>query len=380
MRAWWINIFSNVVFKEEPSLVLKMDEQIINVVEMSAYVDLKAEVERLKKIITKELSENDDLGSEFTYVSTLKEQLEQAKTEIDEQCRFNGMGQERELKLMTQLDQANNTIERVVHNNSSLAEKFMQLQINPDHMRDIQKERDALKTEIAQLKSSMHSWEVAREIEMLANSDKQWNELLEERDQLREELLLKPQPVQMREPEMSGAYEERIGELQAEIERLKASQHPWALVKELEQAKAEIESLSTKLQRTINASYHALLEMSAWMGIPEKKREAQISYLMENVNYCAEHDLRHMDESQAVRDLKAEIERTEAQNQRLREKSFLDERNKWMHEATSLRDMAESYRAMLLDWLSATPTDKDGNYCPINQPQAFKARKALEGK
>ncbi len=38
---------------------------------------------------------------------------------------------------------------------------------------------------------------------------------------------------------------------------------------------------------------------------------------------------------------------------------------------------AESYRAMLLEWLASTPTDKDGSYCPINQPQAFKAKALL---
>jgi hypothetical protein len=30
-------------------------------------------------------------------------------------------------------------------------------------------------------------------------------------------------------------------------------------------------------------------------------------------------------------------------------------------------------REMLWEWLSATPSDDDGNYCPINQPQAYKA-------
>lgn len=64
--------------------------------------------------------------------------------------------------------------------------------------------------------------------------------------------------------------------------------------------KAETENLSTKLQRTVSAAYHALLEMSAWMGIPEDKRHERIKYLMENVKYCAEHDLRHVDEQQAT--------------------------------------------------------------------------------
>lgn len=65
-----------------------------------------------------------------------------------------------------------------------------------------------------------------------------------------------------------------------------------------------ITDLSVKLQRTVNAAYHALLEMSAWMGIPEKKRHTWIEEAMSNVKYCAEHDLRHIDESQAVNDLR----------------------------------------------------------------------------
>ena len=56
-----------------------------------------------------------------------------------------------------------------------------------------------------------------------------------------------------------------------------------------------IQSDDVKLKRTVNAAYHALLEMSAWMGIPEKKRMKQIYHLMENVKYCAENDLREQD-------------------------------------------------------------------------------------
>ena len=67
--------------------------------------------------------------------------------------------------------------------------------------------------------------------------------------------------------------------------------------------------LSVKIQRTVNAAYHALLEMSAWMGIPEKKRAMYIESQMENVRYCAEHDLRNIDESQRNIALLNEIKR-----------------------------------------------------------------------
>lgn len=67
--------------------------------------------------------------------------------------------------------------------------------------------------------------------------------------------------------------------------------------------------LSIKIQRTVNAAYHALLEISAWMGIPEKKRHKWIEEAMSNVKYCAKHDLRLMDEHNAVTELKIELEK-----------------------------------------------------------------------
>lgn len=60
----------------------------------------------------------------------------------------------------------------------------------------------------------------------------------------------------------------------------------------------ELDSLNSRLNRTVNAAYHALLEMSAWMGIPESKRMLQIKELMSNVTYCAENDLRHLDSTE----------------------------------------------------------------------------------
>jgi hypothetical protein len=75
--------------------------------------------------------------------------------------------------------------------------------------------------------------------------------------------------------------------------------------------------LSIKLQRTVNAARHALLEMSAWLGIPDNKREKQIEYLMGNVSYCAEHDLRHVDESQRNNQLTQDLARLKEENERL---------------------------------------------------------------
>lgn len=45
--------------------------------------EYEQEIERLQKIICKELSENDDLGSEFTYVCALKKEIKRAQDELD---------------------------------------------------------------------------------------------------------------------------------------------------------------------------------------------------------------------------------------------------------------------------------------------------------
>ncbi len=81
------------------------------------------------------------------------------------------------------------------------------------------------------------------------------------------------------------------------------------------------EILSIKLQRTVSAAYSALLEISAWLGIPDEKRLNYIETAMENVKFCAEHDLRHMDESQEVARLKRELVDWKETAQAFREES-----------------------------------------------------------
>lgn len=46
----------------------------------------------------------------------------------------------------------------------------------------VERQLAAAQGELGDLKASMRSWEVAKEIEILANSDKQWNELIAQRD------------------------------------------------------------------------------------------------------------------------------------------------------------------------------------------------------
>ncbi len=40
----------------------------------------------------------------------------------------------------------------------------------------------------------------------------------------------------------------------------------------------ELELTKIRLERTVDAAYHALLEMSAWMGIPESKRQCPVLF------------------------------------------------------------------------------------------------------
>jgi hypothetical protein len=42
------------------------------------------------------------------------------------------------------------------------------------------------------------------------------------------------------------------------------------------------------------------------------------------------------------------------------------------------RQRANMATEILKHWLAATPTDESGNYCPINQPQAFAASEFLK--
>lgn len=46
-----------------------------------------------------------------------------------------------------------------------------------------------------------------------------------------------------------------------------------------------------RLRRTLDAAYHALLEMTGAMGIPEKRRFALIEEFMGNVIFCAENNV-----------------------------------------------------------------------------------------
>lgn len=62
----------------------------VSVIEKSAFDAQAEEIERLKKIIAKELSENDELGAEFVYVNILKEEINKMATKyIDVVDKYN---------------------------------------------------------------------------------------------------------------------------------------------------------------------------------------------------------------------------------------------------------------------------------------------------
>lgn len=54
---------------------------------------------------------------------------------------------------------------------------------------------------------------------------------------------------------------------------------------------AELEKAKIRIERGRSAAFFALLEMSAWLGIPEKKRMTQVRNYMSNVNFCLDMDI-----------------------------------------------------------------------------------------
>lgn len=67
-----------------------------------------------------------------------------------------------------------------------------------------------------------------------------------------------------------------------------------ALEQKLAAQEAEIDLYKNANIRTIDAAYHALLEMSAWLGINPAKRDSYIEELMSNVRFCADIKNQHL--------------------------------------------------------------------------------------
>lgn len=117
------------------------------------------------------------------------------------------------------------------------------------------------------------------------------------------------------------------------------------LQQELEAARAEVENLSIKLQRTVNAAHSALLETTAWMGIPEKKRDNQINQAMENVKYCAEHDLRHQDISNIKNEYQKQLADAQAEVERV---TLL--KNNWADLYNLIKERSQELEAQIKDY------------------------------
>lgn len=64
------------------------------------------------------------------------------------------------------------------------------------------------------------------------------------------------------------------------------------LVPRIEEIEHENKLMQIRLARTVDAAYHAMLEITGGLGIPERNREKMIADHMSNVRFCAKNNLR----------------------------------------------------------------------------------------
>jgi hypothetical protein len=287
-------------FSEMPEIG-EGDEELVHVIEKSAYEQLRAEVERLKNTYEppepppmtpeEEAQFDADLKS-ISETTEFKQDIKDLADLIKKKAERSRMADDYP-RLVAE-------VKRLNAHNQQLLEPALQ------HIADVGQLQSALE-EVERLNAQLKDhqpfdayyaeWEVERGLT--------YEELKKLKAELDVQKLLVHEVRDHMKEERDQLKSERV-KLKAELDFCKQQWDGTSRIWEqrCDKLTAEVESLSIKIQRTVNASEHALLEMSAWMGIPEKKREAQIEALMENVHYCAEHDLRDVDESQAVRDLK----------------------------------------------------------------------------
>ena len=55
-----------------------------------AFNESNAEIQRLHRVIAKELTENDELGCEYTYVNTLRQEVKDLQARIDQAVEYCG--------------------------------------------------------------------------------------------------------------------------------------------------------------------------------------------------------------------------------------------------------------------------------------------------
>ena len=115
------------------------------------------------------------LRDEMKYTDYLKEQLKESQEAHLEECRINGMGAQRELRLMAELKEANNLIEKLKVHAADRRDLF----------RGLAKKQRELKKEIAYLEKTndilhadrnevfklwdIHKWELGIALEALEN-------------------------------------------------------------------------------------------------------------------------------------------------------------------------------------------------------------------
>ena len=126
-------------------------------------------------------------------------------------------------------------------------------EVDWERIQNAERERDALAKEVKEIKASMRSWEVAKEIEILANSDRQWNTLIEECDRYRAtselklgelELLAKLEQVE-KERDVLKAQDLTHAVIAADV---KLREEREALTKQVEDLQKEVAALRDRLR------------------------------------------------------------------------------------------------------------------------------------
>jgi hypothetical protein len=109
--------------------------------------------------------------------------------------------------------------------------------------------------------------------------------------------------------EVSEKMSEPLGQLRSELRETSEAYWKEITEKDLGMQQLSLSNISLReklgvaraeLERMRSCCYHSLLEATAWMGIPEKKRESFIKAQMSNANFIVDEALAKLEGSTSV--------------------------------------------------------------------------------